>query len=120
MHKWFKTILSALLKRKVHLKFLLASLQTLTNSKDSVTRDKSNFGFGIPSLSLHNIHDQFSDHRRLSEQTFKVTGCYWKAGTSFLTRVTFTGRIFTLSKLFHRSKQKLYFGCSSQKTVKKR
>jgi hypothetical protein len=75
-----------------------------------VPRDKSNFGFGIPSLSLHYIHDQLSDHRRLSEQTFKVTGGYWKAGTSFLKKITFTGRILTMSKLFHRSKQKLYFG----------
>ncbi len=51
----------------------------------------------------------------------RVTGGYQKAGTRSLKRVS--GRIFTRSKWFQRSKQKLYFGFSSQydsKNLKKK
>jgi hypothetical protein len=45
--------------------------------------------------------------------TFKVAGGYWKAATSFRKMVL--GRIFKFRKGFNRSKQQLYFGCSSHK-----
>ncbi len=44
---------------------------------------------------------------------FRITGGCWKSRTSSLKRVT--GRMCTISKGFHRSKQKLYFRFSSQK-----
>jgi hypothetical protein len=50
-----------------------------------------------------------------SQQAFG-TGGYQKAGTSSLKRVT--GRKFTISKWFHKSKQKLQFGFLSQKDKK--
>jgi hypothetical protein len=43
---------------------------------------------------------------------FRVRGGYREVGKRFLKRVT--GRIFIISELFHRSKQKFYFGFSSK------
>ncbi len=45
--------------------------------------------------------------------TFRFTGGFWKPGAHFLWRVT--GKIFTRTKWFHKSKQKFLFGFSSQK-----
>ncbi len=88
------------------MKFLLASLKTLTNAKNcSESRIKFLFR-----LSFALIGQVFSGvryiHSRLSEQfsesqagfgtTVNGTGGYQKAGTSSLKRVT--GRNFTISK----------------------
>jgi hypothetical protein len=43
-------------------------------------------------------------------------GCFWKAVTSFLKRLT--GGIFTIIMLFNGSKLKLYFEFSAQKIAK--
>jgi hypothetical protein len=104
------------------MRFLLASLNTLTNSK-VVPKAASKFCSGFPLLSLINFFECRYIHSRLSEQfsesqagfgkTIKGTGGYQKAGTSSLKRVS--GRNFTISKRFHRSKQKLHFAFPSQK-----
>ncbi len=112
-----------MLNRKMIIKFLLASFKTLPNSKDcsescfrilfwlsfsSIGRYSpvylSWLAFGTIFMIAGGFRNFFLDHsyRRLSE-----------AGTNFLKRVT--GWIFTISKLFHGSKQKLLFWFSSQK-----
>ncbi len=82
------------------MKFLLASLKTLTNSK-SCSESRIKFLFTLPLLSLVNFFLMYI-HSRLSEQfsesqagfvaTLKGTDGYQKAGTSSLKRVT--GRNF--------------------------
>ncbi len=98
-------------KRKIIIKFLLAPLKTVTNSKVA-----SEFLSCSLLLSLVNFL-QCTCHRRLSEQfselraafgtTFRDTAGNQKVRTNFLKRVT--GKIFVISKWFQRSKQKLYF-----------
>jgi hypothetical protein len=86
------------------MKFLLASLKTLTNSKScSESRIKFLFMLSfalIGQFSLVYIHfrlsEQFSESQAGFGTTFKGTGGYQKAGTSSLKR--FTGRNFTISK----------------------
>jgi hypothetical protein len=67
-------------------------------------KDASNFCSGSPLLSLVDFfqwtfiagfRNNFQDHRLVYGTTFRDTGSYQKAGTSFLRRVT--GRNFTLS-----------------------
>jgi hypothetical protein len=75
MRNWFQ-IFSLPCKEK-NIKFMLASLKTLTNSKDC-SESRINFcsGFGFPSLSIVDflqctfmagIRNNFEDHKRLSE-----------------------------------------------------
>jgi hypothetical protein len=59
------------------------------------------------------LSEQFSESQAGFGTTFKGTGGYQKAGTSSLKRIT--GRNFTISKVFHRCKQKRHFGFPSQK-----
>jgi hypothetical protein len=78
------------------MKFLLASLKTLTNSK-SCSESRIKFLFRL-SFALNGQFFLLYIHSRLSEQfsesqagfgkTFKGTGGYQKAGTSSLKRVT--------------------------------
>ncbi len=67
----------ALLKRKINIKFLLASFRTITNRR-IVPKATSNFCFGFPFLSLvdflyiqDRLLEQFQNHRRLSKQLLK-------------------------------------------------
>ncbi len=100
------------------MRFLLATLKTLTNSKKLFWKAALNF---CP-VSLVDFSSVLYIHSRLSEQfswsragyltTFGDTGGYQKAGTSSLKRVT--GRNFTIS----RGKQKLYFDFLHKKTTK--
>ncbi len=103
------------------MKCLLASLKRLTDSK-SCSESSIQFLFRlsfalIGQFFLVYIHswlsEQFSESQASFGTTFKGTGSYQKAGKSSLKRVT--GRNFTISKWFHRSKQKLHFGFPSQK-----
>jgi hypothetical protein len=89
------------------IKVFLASWKTLNNSENcSGSRIKLLFWISFAFISCFSrilyIHFWFS------EKTYGDTGGYQKAGTSSLKRVT--GRIFTVSKWFHWSKQKLYLG----------
>jgi hypothetical protein len=87
------------------MKFLLASLRTLTNSKSCSESRIKNFGSGFPFARIGQVFLVYI-HSRLSEQfsesqagfgtTFKGTGGYQKARTSSLKRIT--GRNFTISK----------------------
>jgi hypothetical protein len=74
-------------KIKINIKFLLASLKTLTNSKD-----RSKFCFGLPYLmvyfSLFPPSEQFVGPHAAFGTTFKVTAHNRKAFTSFLKRNT--------------------------------
>ena len=54
-------------------------------------------------------------HSRLSQQLLKAHAAIRKLEKAFLKGIRDTGRNFTISKWFHRSKQKLYFGFPSQK-----
>jgi hypothetical protein len=85
------------------MKFLLASLKTVLLK--IVPKAASNFCSGFPLLSSVNFFQCIfiAGFRN----NFRDTGGYQKAGTSSLKRVT--GRIFTICKWFHRSKQKLKF-----------
>jgi hypothetical protein len=89
------------------MKFLFASLKTLTNSKIcSESRIKCKFSLCLSFtligkfLLVHYIHsrvsEQFAESQAGFRTTFKGTGGYQKAGTSSLKRVT--GRSFTISK----------------------
>jgi hypothetical protein len=78
-------IFGCLVKEKIIVKFLLATLKTLTNSKDCSSPSLAIFS------SIHDIagfRNTFQIHRRLS----RVTGGFLKVKTSFLKKVT--GRIF--------------------------
>jgi hypothetical protein len=106
--------LACLVLEKIKMKFLLASLKTLTNSK-SCSESRIKFLFRL-SFALIGRFILVYIHSRLSEQfsksqvgfgtTFKGTGGYrdQKAGTSSLKRVT-----EGISQLVSR-KQKLCFG----------
>jgi hypothetical protein len=64
--------------------------------------------FIFSSLQRHgNLFEQFSESQAAFQTTFRVTGGYLKAGTSFLKRVT--GKIFKLVSDFMKHKQKPYF-----------
>ncbi len=104
-------------RAKINMKFSFSSLKTLIDYKNCS---------GFPLLSLLDFFLCTYIHSRLSEQfsrsqagygtTFRDTGSYQKAWTSSLKRVT--RRNFTISKWFHRSKQKLLFGFPTQKSTK--
>jgi hypothetical protein len=84
--------LLVLIKRKVNVKFMLASLKALTNDKDcSETRIKFLFRLSfslIGRFSAEYIHirlsKQFSGSQAAFRETCRVTGGYQKVGTSFL------------------------------------
>ncbi len=94
--------------RKIKIKFLLASLKTLTNSK-SCSENRRKFLFRLCShWSIYSsVHDEYI-HSRLSEQfsvsqtgfgtNFEGTDGYQKAGSSSLKRIT--GRNFTIVSYF--------------------
>jgi hypothetical protein len=63
---------------------------------------------------MASFRDNFKDHRGLLEPTFRVTGGFRKAGTSFLKRVTDKG-ILTIRSDFIGDMQKLYFKFPSHK-----
>ncbi len=94
------------------MKFLIASLKTLTSYKNcSVSRIQFLFRFSFTLIG------QFSGSQAGYGTTFRDKGGYQKAGKSSLKRVT--GMKFTISKWFRRSKQKLWFGFPTQKTTRK-
>jgi hypothetical protein len=71
---------SGLFKREINIKFLLASLKTLSNSKNG-PKTASNFCFGFPLLSLVDFltctlmagfRKSFQNHRKLSESQTKL------------------------------------------------
>jgi hypothetical protein len=108
---------------KMNLKFLFVSLATFTNSKDCYESASSVPGFRLSFALIGKfvyinggLSEQFSESQAAFGKTFSAMGRsrLWVAGTSFLNRIT--ERIFTISKLFHRSKKKLY---SSQKDSQK-
>ncbi len=108
MRKLVFKFLACWVLRKIKMKFLLASLKTLTNSK-SCSKNRINFcsGFAlIGQFILVYIHSRLWT-------IFEGTDGYRKAGTSSRKRIT--GRNFTIRKWFNRSKQKLHFGFPSQK-----
>jgi hypothetical protein len=84
------------------MKFLLASLKTLTNSKScSESRNKFLYRLSFALIGhlvyIHSrLSEQFSESQAGFVTTFQGTGGYQKAGTSSLKRVT--GRHFTISK----------------------
>jgi hypothetical protein len=106
------------------MKFLLASLKTHTNSKKcSVSRIKFLFrlsfaliGKFFPVYIHSRLLEQFSGSQAGYGTTFWDTGGSQKARTSSLKRVT--GRNFTISIWFHRSKQKLWLNFLHRKTTK--
>jgi hypothetical protein len=113
MLKWLE-FLACLVQEKINLKFLPASLKTLTNSKiNSEIRIKFLFRLSFvligrfsPAFMQGRLSEQFSGSHAAFGTIFRVTGGCRKAGTSFLKRAN--GRIFTIS-----GKQKLFFGFSS-------
>jgi hypothetical protein len=96
---------------------------TLTNSKGSrlFPNAASIFCSGFPSISTVHFSNigTFMISGRLSEQFSGSQAAFGQTfeATSFMKRVT--GRILTISRWFHQSKQKLYFGCSHKKNAKK-
>jgi hypothetical protein len=95
------------------MKFILASLKTLTYSKNSaVSRIKFLFCLSFAYIGRFcpvNIHSQLSEQYSGSQagyrKTFQDSGGYQKAGKSSLKLVT--GWNFTIIKGLHRGKQKL-------------
>jgi hypothetical protein len=67
----------------------------------------------IISRNYRRLSEQFSESQAAFGTTLGVTGGYLKAGTSFLKRIA--GRIFRISKLFQKSRHKLYYQFSVQK-----
>ncbi len=90
MRKWFLNFQPALLKRKINIKFLLASLKALTNSKDcSQSRIilyliLFRLSFSLISTVYHctfmaGFRNKFQSHRRPSESRNKLhEEGYWK------------------------------------------
>ncbi len=84
------------------MKFLLASLKTLTNFKScSETSIKYLFRLSFALILIASVHSQpafgtIFRITRVSEQFLKAKGGYQKAGTSPMKWVT--GRNFTISK----------------------
>jgi hypothetical protein len=70
------------------MKFLIAPLKTLT----LIGRF-----FPVQCTFIDGFRNNFQDHSRVSEQLFRNTGGYQKAGTSSQKRVT--GRNFTIGKI---------------------
>ncbi len=104
MCNWFLIVWPAYLKRKMNIKFLLASLKQLANFNSKIVlKAVLNLGSRFPSLLLvvffsvqyDRILEQFSGSQAAFGTTFRVAGGYRKAGTSFLKRVI--GRIFAIS-----------------------
>ncbi len=78
--------LPVLLKRKIHEKCPLASLKTLTNYKDCSERHikcwcRHSFSL-ISRFSALYIHGQLSEQLAAFGTTLRVTGRYWKSGTT--------------------------------------
>jgi hypothetical protein len=92
--------LVALLKRKIMLKFLLSSLKTLSNYKESRTL---NICSGFPFLA---IVDFSSVHVIVGfRNNFKILGGYLNAANKLFVRVF--RKAFRIIKCFLRSKCKL-------------
>jgi hypothetical protein len=108
---------------KVKKKFLLATLKTLTISKDcseSYIKFLFRHSFAlIGQFSTVYIHDRLLEQFLGSQVAFGITsrGCYWKAVTSVLKMLT--GGIFTIIMLFHGSTLKLYCEFSAPKDSQK-
>ncbi len=123
MRDWFLSfsLLTSREKSKGSFCLLLWKHLPGTNSK-SCSERRTKFLFKL-SFALTGRFILVYNHSRFSEQfseskagfgrTLKGTGGYQKARTSSLRRVT--GRNFTISKWFHRSKQKFDFVFPSQK-----
>jgi hypothetical protein len=106
MYMVFTFLAPFLFKRNINIKFLLVSLKTLKNFKNS-SENRIKFLFPLSLLALVDFLQfafmpglkQFSGGLR---NNFGVTGGYQKAGTSYLKRVI--GRVFTINKRFYRIK----------------
>ncbi len=100
----FYFLVCALFKRKINIKFLLASVKTLTNSNSYSERRnifKCRLSFALIGrffpLYIHSrLWEQFSGTQAAFGTTFRDTSGFQKAGTSSLKRVT--GRFFTIIK----------------------
>ncbi len=113
---------TALLKRKINKKFLLASLKRIIIIK---VVPKAEFKkSGLPHWSLfcsapHTCHSLLSEQYSWSQKAFgtilKFLGSFLKAGTSFLKSVS--GRIFWISKCFYRGKRNFSFNFFHIKTA---
>jgi hypothetical protein len=82
-------LLASLVKEKINIKFLLASLKTLTNSYDCPKAASNCSGLPSPSYVdflqctfMVGFRNNFQDHQAAFETTFRVTGRYRKAGTT--------------------------------------
>ncbi len=116
MRKWFLNFYPTLFK--IIIKLLLVYWKHLQILK-IVPKAVSNLCSGFLSLSLVDFYlckfmagFRNNFHTRGGFPNNFHTGGYQKAEKSSLNRVT--GRIFTICKWFHRSKQKLYFLFTSQ------
>jgi hypothetical protein len=63
------------------------------------------------------LSEKFSESQAASVKTFRVTGGYLKAGTSFLKRVT--GRFFELVSDFIEASRQFIFNFLRKKPAKK-
>jgi hypothetical protein len=110
-------------KEEINIKFVVASLQIITQSKSC---SKSLIRILFPAfLRFHwlifssehimRLSEQFSDAQAAIKSICWVTGGYLKARTSFIKRVT--GMIFRISHCSQRSKPKLNFVLSIKKQL---
>jgi hypothetical protein len=96
---------------KINMKVLLAFLKKLTIKKKLLRKPHQisvffcSPGRFFPVYIHSRLSKQFSGSQAGYRTTVRDTGGYQKAGTSSLKRVT--GRNFTISKLFHKSKKKI-------------
>jgi hypothetical protein len=95
MRQWFFISLPSS-KEKLNMKFLLASLKTITNSKncsESRIKFQVRLSFALTGpffpVYIHSrLSEQFSGSEAVYGTTFRDTSGYQKAGTSSLKRVT--------------------------------
>ncbi len=123
IRKWFSNLYPALFDKKINMKFQLASLKTLTNSKISSKKSRIKF-----MLCLFHWSIFCSEHSRPAIGTiFGITGCFRNSLESqgslseSRNKIPEEGflKVFILHKRFHSSKKKLILDFLHNKTAKK-
>ncbi len=125
MCTWFIYVYAALLKWTINVKLLLVSVKTLINSKNCST---SVFTFGlsfsligrfspVDMLYCKRLSEKISQSKAAFGTTVRVICGFLYYAASSLKKVS--GRVFRISEWFQRTKLKLYFYFSPQKSSQK-
>jgi hypothetical protein len=105
-----------------YIKFLFASLKTLTNSKNKLHRI-SILAFVLTHWLIFSsvLNGRLSEKVLGPQAAFRNNFQIHRGPSDSYNNLLdkFTEPIFTISMLFHRRKHKFYFGCSSPKDNKK-